>query len=142
MTKKDESAPAPISKSGPPAVSVKRPTPVRRQSGQLPAVEAARAEYRKRLESIDERTMPALLEADKRLGEEITYSSSPPASQPLASDWCITIYGRGPHHNGTLVDADKIATRLLRVLIEAGHSVVSAKFRNGIEEDLEKETPP
>ncbi len=55
-------------------------------------------------------------------------------------NWAITIEGGGIHHNGPEVtgDADKMAKAFARALLEAGHSLLDARFtvRGGLDQSV------
>lgn len=95
---------------------------------------------RRRFKSIDERTIPAMLEAEKRLETEVSESSPP--KNIMMGDWVILIRGKGPHHNAQPGDANRIAGAFRRELTDAGHTIVEASFRNGIEEEIKSEGEP
>lgn len=57
-------------------------------------------------------------------------------------NWHISIRGVGIHHNnGWLDDANVMTADFVRALKAAGHSVVSASFTYGGEDDLTKVEP-
>jgi diphthamide synthase subunit DPH2 len=52
-------------------------------------------------------------------------------------NWAITIQGIGSHHNKALPDdANRMARRFVKELKKAGHTIVSADFTHGANEDL------
>lgn len=52
-------------------------------------------------------------------------------------NWNISINGVGQHHNGDdKNDADELAKKLVRDLVEAGQSVTGATFTNGAADDM------
>ncbi len=57
-------------------------------------------------------------------------------------NWNITIRGVGAHHNKeNPSDANVMTADFVRLLKQAGHSVVSASFTYGAEEDLTRVEP-
>ncbi len=57
-------------------------------------------------------------------------------------NWNITVRGIGAHHNkDNLRDANVMTADFVRALKAAGHSVVSASFTYGGEDDLTKVEP-
>jgi hypothetical protein len=57
-------------------------------------------------------------------------------------NWNITVRGVGIHHNnGRKDDANVMTADFVRALKAAGHSVVSASFTYGGEDDLTKVEP-
>lgn len=95
----------------------------------LPAAKA----FQERLEAFDANTIPALEEADQRLAQTI---SSDKTERVLFGECLVTIRLRGPHHNASDGDANRIARRHVADYRASGHEIISATFSNGAEEDL------
>ena len=104
----------------------KPPEPPPKRSGEHPAVVG----FRKRLESIDERTMPLLQNVSDRMDAAVS-SSTPPPAEPIATNWRITVSGFGSHHNGDAGDANRLLAAFVKTLTNAGHQIASATFTNG-----------
>lgn len=113
-----------------PLIHMGAPPP--RKSGEHPAV--------KNLEHMNQELQKSealLEEQSERLNQAI--SDAPTPMPPiLESDWIITIRGRGPHHNASAEDANRLATKFVIELRDAGHAIVDATFRNGAEESVKE----
>lgn len=52
-------------------------------------------------------------------------------------NWNITVRGMGSHHNKKYAkDANRMAAKFVQDLKDAGHSVASASFTHGAEDDI------
>lgn len=90
-------------------------------------------EFHRQLDAFDATTIPALEEAHERLVQTISSDKTP---RVLFGECTITIRLRGPHHNASDTDANRIARRHVADYRASGHEIISATFSNGAEEDL------
>lgn len=103
----------------------------RKQSGEIPSVREAE----KALKSLDVAVMNAGVQADAMT--VATSTAHTPVPPVYEGDWEIRIRGRGPHHNASRADANRLASTFVQLLRDAGHTVTETTFKNGATETIE-----
>jgi hypothetical protein len=95
--------------------------PPSKRSGEHPAIE----QFRKKVESINETTMPLLVALNERIERGQT---NPPTPEPSAV-WQISIKGIDTASDKTsVVEASRLAAALVAGLRAAGHTITQASF--------------
>lgn len=107
----------------------------RSSSGELPAVIA----LRKKLDSIEEITLPEIAQTIERA--DVVLATPPPPvapapAAPLIGRCRMTLEVVGKHHNRLPEDMDRLFAIFIRTLRANGHQVDHATFVNGDEQNL------